>query len=267
MNDIQPLLEVHNISKAFSGIKVLDNVNLKVFPGEIVALLGENGAGKSTLKNVLVGLLEPEEGTIIFKGQERKRMKVGAYKIAAVHQELSVFPSLTVAENICITDLPGSKPMVNWKQCRETAKEYLDLIGVQLDLDTPVEILSPGENQLVEIAKSLRQQPDLLILDEPTTSLSHPERQKLFGVMRMLVKQGVGIIFITHFIDEVYEISDKLVVLRNGVHVGGGLTKETPREVVEKLLVGRSLLERKLEKPAPRKEIALKIIDLTPTCS
>src|SRR5512146_1364611 len=134
MNNTQPLLEVHNISKAFSGTKVLDNVNLKVYPGEIVALLGENGAGKSTLKNVLVGLIEPEEGTIIFNGQERKRMKVGAYKIAAVHQELSVFPSLTVAENICIMDLPGSRPMVDWKQCRETAKKYLDLIGVELDL-------------------------------------------------------------------------------------------------------------------------------------
>jgi ABC-type sugar transport system ATPase subunit len=244
MDNIQPLLEVHNISKAFSGTKVLDN-----------------GAGKSTLKNVLIGLLEPEEGTIIFKGQERKRMKVGAYKIAAVHQELSVFPSLTVAENICIMDLPGSRPMVDWNQCRLTAKKYLDIIGVELDLDTPVEILSPGESQLVEIAKSLRQQPDLLILDEPTTSLSQPERQKLFGVMRMLATQGVGIIFITHFIDEVYEISDKLVVLRNGVHVGGGLTQETTREEVERMLVGRSLLERKLDIPAPREEIVLKVID------
>ncbi|HWQ88779.1 MAG TPA: sugar ABC transporter ATP-binding protein [Desulfitobacteriaceae bacterium] len=261
MDNVQPLLEVHNISKAFSGIKVIDNVNIQVFPGEIVALLGENGAGKSTLKNVLVGLLEPEEGTIIFKGQERKKMKVGAYKIAAVHQELSVFPSLTVAENICITNLPGNKPMIDWKKCRETAKKYLELIGVELDLDTTVEILSPGENQLVEIAKSLRQQPDLLILDEPTTSLSHPERQKLFGVMRMLAKQGVGIIFITHFIDEVYEISDKIIVLRNGVHVGGGLTKETPRKEVEQLLVGRSLLERKLEIPTPIEKIALKVSD------
>jgi ABC-type sugar transport system ATPase subunit len=261
MNDLQPLLEVYSISKAFSGIKVLDNVNLQVFPGEIVALLGENGAGKSTLKNVLVGLLEPEEGKIIFKGQERKRLRTGEYKIAAVHQELSVFPSLTVAENICITDLPGKKPIIDWKKCRETAQTYLDVIGIQLDLDTTVEILSPGENQLIEIAKSLRQQPDLLILDEPTTSLSQPERQKLFGVMRMLVKQGVGIIFITHFIDEVYEISDKIVVLRNGIHVGGGPTKEIPRNVVESLLVGRSLLERKLDLPTPRNEIALKVSD------
>lgn len=261
MNNIEPLLEVHNVSKAFSGIKVLDNVDMKVFPGEIVALIGENGAGKSTFKNVLVGLLEPEEGTIIFMGQERKRMKQGEYKIAAVHQELSVFPSLTVAENICITDLPGRKPIVDWKKCKETAQKYLDVIGVAFDLDTPVELLSPGENQLIEIAKSLRQQPDLLILDEPTTSLSHPERQKLFGVMRMLAKQGVGIIFITHFIDEVYEISDKIVVLRNGIHVGGGLTKELPRKEVERLLVGRSLLEQKLDLPTPREEVALKVIN------
>ena len=255
------LLKVINVSKEFSGKKVVENVSMHVMPGEIVALIGENGAGKSTLKNILVGLLEPDEGTIIYKGHERKTIKMGAYKIAAVHQELSVLPSLSVAENVCIADLPGKKPFVNWKECREVAKKYLDMIDVDLDLDIPVELLSPGENQLVEIAKALRQEPNLLILDEPTTSLSQPERQKLCDVMRVLKEKDVGIIFITHFIDEVYEIRDRTEILRNGAHVGGGITSNLPRNELEELLVGRALHERALDIGAPTQKTALKVIN------
>jgi ABC-type sugar transport system ATPase subunit len=258
MNNDKPLLEVVNISKDFFGKRVVDGVNMTVMPGEIVALIGENGAGKSTLKNILAGLLEPTEGTFVFKGQTYNRMRKGDFRIAAIHQELSLFPSLTVAENICITDLPGSKPFVDWRKCRDKAEKYLAMIGVELDLDAPVQILGPGECQLVEICKALYQEPDLLILDEPTTSLSHPERQKLFEVMRTLKGHNVGMIFITHFIDEVYEVSDKIVVLRNGIHVGGGATAETARSQVEELLVGRALLERKLDIGVPGNEVALR---------
>ncbi len=253
-----PLLEVINISKEFFGKTVVDDVNMTVMPGEIVALIGENGAGKSTLKNIIVGLLAPSSGTFVFKGQKYNRMRKGDYRIAAIHQELSLFPSLTVAENICITDLPGKKPFVDWSRCRKNAEKYLSMVGVELDLDAPVQILGPGECQLVEIGKALYQEPDLLILDEPTTSLSQPERQKLFEVMRALKGHAVGMIFITHFIDEVYEVSDKIVVLRNGAHVGGGPTTETARSHVEELLVGRALLERKLDIGTPAEEVALR---------
>lgn len=259
MNTQEPLLECVHISKEFSGKRVVDDVHLKVFPGEIVALIGENGAGKSTLKNMLVGLLEPTEGTIIFKGHERSKMRMGDYKIAAVHQELSVFPNLSVAENICITDLPGSKPLVNWQESKKIARKYLDMVGVDLDPDSLVELLSPGEWQLVEIAKALYQEPALLILDEPTASLSQPERKKLFEIMRSLKQQGVGMIFITHFTDEVYEVSDKIVILRNGKHVGGGITSEVPRNTLEELLVGRVLHQRHLDIGRPRDEIAIKM--------
>jgi ABC-type sugar transport system ATPase subunit len=261
MNDNkQPLIDIIDVSKEFFGKRVVENFSMKVMPGEIVALIGENGAGKSTIKNLMVGLLKPEEGQIFFKGQDQKNIRLGHYTIAAVHQELSVLPTLSVAENVCITDLPGKKPFVNWKQCRDIAKEYLDMIDVQLDLNVAVETLSPGENQLVEIAKALRQEPELLILDEPTTSLSEPERKRLFNVMRALKKQGVGIIFITHFIDEVYEISDRTVIIRNGICVGNKLTRELSRNELEELLVGRTLHERELDIGAPSEETALKII-------
>jgi len=257
MNRVEPLLRLMNLSKAFSGKLVVDNVNMSVNRGEIVALIGENGAGKSTLKNILVGLIEPTEGRIVYNGTERSRMRQGDYRIAAVHQELSLFATLSVAENICITDLPGKKPLVDWRACRQRAKKYLDMMDVDLDLDTAVQILGPGECQLVEIGKALYQEPELLILDEPTASLSHPERKKLFEIMQTLKKRGVGMIFITHFIDEVYEASDTIVVLRNGAHVGGGITAEMPRDQLEQQLVGRALHERKLDIGIPREEVAL----------
>ncbi|HTY46394.1 MAG TPA: sugar ABC transporter ATP-binding protein [Methanomassiliicoccales archaeon] len=259
MNAPEPLLRLVDLSKEYSGKRVVDKVNMSVMRGEIVALIGENGAGKSTLKNILVGLVEPSEGVIVYKGTERSKMRVGDYRIAAVHQELSLFPSLSVAENICITDLPGSRPFVDWNGCRERARKYLAMMDIELDLETSVQILGPGECQLVEIGKALYQEPELLILDEPTTSLSQPERKKLFEVMQALKKRGVGMIFITHFIDEVYEVSDTIVVLRNGVHVGGGVTSQTPRNLVEELLVGRALHQRKLDIGVPKEEVALKV--------
>lgn len=254
------LLEVTGLSKEFSGKRVVDKVNFTVRPGEIVAMIGENGAGKSTVKNMLCGLLEPTEGTISFKGCPKRELKAQEYRVAAVHQELSVFQSLSVAENICITDLPGKTCRVRRKDYHRIAARYLDMLDVKLDLDSPVETLGPGETQLVEIAKALYQSPELLILDEPTASLTTPERARLFEVMRNLKKQNVGMIFITHFIDEVYEISDKIIVLRNGVHVGGGETGEISREELEKLLVGRAMGEQlfKLSPPGEKTVLSVK---------
>lgn len=261
MDTRQPLLECFNICKEFSGKRVVSDVNMTVMPGEVIALIGENGAGKSTLKNMLVGLLTPTKGNIVYEGKERSKMSIGECKIAAVHQELSVFPSLSVAENICITSFPGKGPIVDWKNSRQKAKKYLDIVNAKFDVDTKVEMLGPGECQLVEIAKALYQEPKVLILDEPTASLSQPERVNLFSVMRNLKKQGVGMIFITHFTDEVYEVSDRIVILRNGVHVGGGITSEVPRKTLEELLVGRELHKRKLDIGIPKNEKALVIKD------
>jgi ABC-type sugar transport system ATPase subunit len=260
-NSNRPLIEMIDVSKAYFGKRVVEKFSMKVYPGEIVALIGENGAGKSTIKNILVGLLEPDEGEIFFKGQDRKDVGMGLHTIAAVHQELSVLPSLSVAENVCMPDLRGKQPFVDWNETKDLAQKFLDMIDVHLDLDSPVETLSPGERQLVEIAKALRQEPGLLILDEPTTSLSMPERQRLFTVMRTLQNQDVGIIFITHFIDEVYEISNRTIIIRNRVCVGDKPTKELSINELEGLLVGRALHQRKLDIGTPGKETALKIIN------
>jgi ABC-type sugar transport system ATPase subunit len=256
-----PILETVNISKKYSQKTVVDDVSIQLMPGEIVSLIGENGAGKSTIKNMLVGLVEPTTGEIYFEGKDRRKMRPNDYRVVAVHQELSVFPSLSVAENICITNLPGDKGVVDWKACKEKAKKYAEMVKLEVNLDSSLELLSPGEAQLVEIAKALYQEPKALILDEPTASLSYPEKQRLFEVMRSLKNQDVGIIFITHFIDEVYEVSDKIIVLRSGRQVGSGIAADMERNSLEELLVGREMHQRKLDIGTPENEIALKVND------
>ncbi|GAH42215.1 unnamed protein product, partial [marine sediment metagenome] len=185
------------------------------------------------------------------------------YGIAAVHQEFSLFGSLSIAENICIVDLPRSSGVLDWQKIHKIARKYLEIIGANLDLDIPVEKLSTGEQQLVEIAKALRQATKLLILDEPTTSLTKPERDRLFNVIRRLRQHGLGIIFISHFIDEVYEIADRAVVLRDGRHVGGGSVENLPRNKLEELIVGRPFEERRIDIGTKVEEVVLKVEGLT----
>lgn len=218
-------------------------MNFVVCEGEITALLGENGAGKSTFKNMLVGLLEPTGGSITFDGREMKEIKMGKLPIAAVHQELSLFLNLTVAENICIEDFPGKRPLVNWKECRDEALKYMDMMNIRLDPDAIVGTLGPGEQQLIEIAKAIRLNPRVLILDEPTASLTAPERERLFEVMRTLRKQRIGMIFITHFLDEVFAVCDKVVVLRNSEKVCDAPVTQVTKHEIEEHMVGRSLEE------------------------
>ncbi|MGQ9566705.1 MAG: sugar ABC transporter ATP-binding protein [Anaerolineae bacterium] len=258
-----PLLRARGLVKAFSETVAVNHVDLDVERGQVVAVVGENGAGKSTLKNLLTGLLEPDRGVIELEGQRIARFHAADLGIAAVHQEFSLFPTLSVAENICIVDLPGRRGLVDWEETKRIAKQYLDMIGADLDLEMPVERLSTGEQQLVEIAKALRQATRLLILDEPTASLSQPERERLFQVIRRLRERGLGIIYISHFIDEVYEIADTAVVLRDGHHVGGGPVAELPRAKLEELMVGRPIAERREEVGAPGQEVALKVEGFT----
>lgn len=232
------LIKVTGLTKVFSGTIAVKDVDIEVQSGQIVAVVGENGAGKTTLKNLLCGILEPDQGKIEFEGKEISHFNAIEYGIAAVHQEFSLFGSLSVAENICIVDLPHRSGVLDWKEIHKIARKYLEIIGANLDLDIPVEKLSTGEQQLVEIAKALRQATKLLILDEPTASLTEPERDRLFNVIRRLRQHGLGIIFISHFIDEVYVIADRAVVLRDGRHVGGGSVENLPRNKLEELIVG-----------------------------
>ena len=257
------LIRVTGLTKVFSGTVAVKDVDIEVQSGQIVAVVGENGAGKTTLKNLLCGILEPDQGKIEFEGKEISHFNAIEYGIAAVHQEFSLFGSLSVAENICIVDLPRRSGVLDWKEIYKIARKYLEIIGANLDLDIPVEKLSTGEQQLVEIAKALRQATKLLILDEPTASLTEPERDRLFNVIRRLRQHGLGIIFISHFIDEVYVIADRAVVLRDGRYVGGGSVENLPRNKLEELIVGRPFEERKIDIGTKAEEVVLKVEGLT----
>ena len=258
-----PLLRTVGLTKSFGATLALSQVDLEVERGQVVAVVGENGAGKSTLKNLLCGLIEADAGNIELDGQPISRFRAADYGIAAVHQEFSLFHSLSVAENVCISDLPGSGAFIDWKDTRAVAAQYLDIIGAQLDLDAAVELLSTGEQQLVEIAKALRQADRILVLDEPTASLTEPERDRLFEVIRRLRARDLGMIFISHFIDEVYEIADYIVVLRDGQRVGGGPADELPRRQLEELMVGRAVSQQDTDTGTPGDAVVLELEHLS----
>jgi len=253
------ILETKNLTKAFANKEVVSSVNFTVCEGEITALLGENGAGKSTLKNMLVGIWEPTSGSITFDGKEMKEIRMGELPIAAVHQELSLFLNLTVAENICIANFPGRKSTVDWKKCREEALKYMDVMNIHLDPDAIVGTLGPGEQQLIEIAKAIRLHPRVLILDEPTASLTAPERERLFDVMRTLKKQKIGMIFITHFLDEVFVVCDRVVVLRNAKKVCDSTVADVTKHEIEEHMVGHSFMESPFRLGTPESDVVLKV--------
>ncbi|WP_035478750.1 sugar ABC transporter ATP-binding protein [Aliagarivorans marinus] len=257
----QPIasLSVLGLAKAFSGKTVVKDVSFSLYPGEIVALVGENGAGKSTTKNMLCGLLPPSEGEIQVAGQTVTVVDGKQHGIGAVHQELSLFSSLSVAQNICISDLPGKPGRIDWPACRQIAEQQLAQLGVDVDVNQRVENLGAGKQQIVEIAKALLHASKVLILDEPTTSLTAPERERLFTLMRRLKKQGVAIIFISHFMDEIYQMSDKFICLRDGRQVGSGNIADTPRRELEEMMVGRTLDEAKVTLTPPSTELAVQV--------
>lgn len=265
----ESLLSLRQIKKSFAGVPVLRDVSLSVGRGEVVALVGENGAGKSTLKNIMSGLLGPDSGEIQLGKKVLFRLRVEDVKsfgIGTIHQELSLFDTLSVAENVSITELPTKRGAVDRANIRQTAKELLnDLLEADIDPDAIVEDLSLGERQMVEIAKAIRISHSLLILDEPTTCLSIQERKHLFAVVKKLRSRGYGILYISHFLDEIYELSDRIVVLRDGVVVGEERADLLPIKTLSKLMVGRDLDESP-EQPAdllPNSPVILSVRELS----
>ncbi|WP_380056143.1 sugar ABC transporter ATP-binding protein [Falsihalocynthiibacter sp. SS001] len=245
--EVQPVLSVRNLSKSFSGRTVVNNVTFDLRPGEALALVGENGAGKTTTKNMLCGLLEPGEGTILVRGKEVPGPERAAHGVSAVHQELSLFGSLTVAENICISDLPGKAARIDWRETNKVAQQQLDILGMSIDPSDLVETLGAGHQQVVEIAKALLHANRVLILDEPTTSLTVLEREKLFEIVDSLKAQGLAIVFISHFMEEIYRLCDTFIVLRDGHQVGHGKLNEVSQRNLEEMMVGRALQDAQLE--------------------
>ena len=239
------MLKLTNISKSFPGVKSLDNVSIEFRAGEIHTLVGENGAGKSTLMKIISGAYTPDEGHIEFDGEERSWSDPLDSKAAGIHiiyQELNLFSELSVAENIVIGNQPRSRlGMIDRRRRRKVAVEALTRLGHPLDPDALVRDLSVADCQMIEIAKALVGETHLLILDEPTAVISGREAQLLFQRMRQMRDAGVAVIFISHRLDEVTEISDTVSVLKDGVLVGTAPVGEMTHDRIISMMVGRKL--------------------------
>ena len=238
------ILEMRNIYKSFPGVLALQGVDFSLCTGEIHALMGENGAGKSTLIKVLTGVYEKDEGQIFLKGIEKAvsiRSPQDAQKlgISTVYQEITLCPNLSVAENLYIGRASGMYQ--NWKKMNEDADKILKLLDIPVNATQQLSSCSIAIQQMVAIARAVDMDCKVLILDEPTSSLDEQEVEKLFGLMRDLKAKGVGIIFVTHFLDQVYEVCDKITVLRDGKLVGEYEIKELPRVKLVSKMLGKEL--------------------------
>ncbi|WP_301171951.1 sugar ABC transporter ATP-binding protein [Brevibacillus nitrificans] len=243
------LLEMKGINKSFPGVKVLSDVQLNLKSGELVALMGENGAGKSTLMKILGGIYERDAGTIIVKGETLEKMTpdiASSRGIAIIHQEMNLIPHLSVMENIFLGReyTYGKSGFVNWRKMRQETKRWLDQLAIKLDPDTLVGDLSVGQQQMIEIAKALSMQADILVLDEPTAALTNREIDALFDMIASLKEKGVGMIYISHRMEEIFQVSDRITVLRDGQYVGTVETAETNLDELVKMMVGREITDR-----------------------
>src|SRR5437764_5199638 len=264
--EIPLAVEMRDISKAWPGVVANDHVNLAVHKGEIHALVGENGAGKTTLMNILYGLVHPDSGEIFINGQQvhisgpRDAIRL---KIGMVHQHFMLIPPLTVAENIVLGHEPGSVASTyEARQARDLILKLSRQYGLPIDPDVRVEKLSVGLQQRVEILKVLYRAADILIMDEPTGVLTPQETFELFGVLRGLVRQGKTIIFITHKLREVLELSDNITVLRRGKNAGSLVTSQTNQAEIARMMVGREVLLRVNKTPAHPGPVVLHVEDL-----
>ena len=260
----KPILEMVSITKEFPGVKALDGVTFNLFEGEFHALVGENGAGKSTLMKVLSGVYPFGEygGDIRIKGETHQFRTIREAEeagIAIIFQELSLVKELTVGENIFLGKEPSSFGIINWSELYHRATKLLKDLNLPIDPRTPVGNLGIGQQQLVEIAKALSQDAKILVLDEPTAALTESEVDTLFDILRDLKKRGVGMIYISHKLDEVFAMSDRITVLRDGKTVGTESTLALDKNKVIALMVGREVGEIFPESNHDFGEIALEV--------
>ena len=264
----ETLVEMKNITKTFPGVKALDDAQLTLYKGEVLGLLGENGAGKSTLMNVLGGVYIPDSGSISIDGKEAKITNVVDAQnlgVAFIHQEIALVPYLSVAENIFLGRERMSAGMVDKRKMYEEAKQWLDMVGLDVNPATMLCKLSIGRQQMVEIAKACSLNMKLLIMDEPTSAISEKEAEKLFAIIRKLRSEGKGIIYITHRMEEIFQIADRLTVMRDGTYIGTVKASETSKDEIIKMMVGRDMSEQYPKDPTEKGEIALKVENLTYT--
>jgi simple sugar transport system ATP-binding protein len=238
---------MNNISKTFPGVRALSNVSFRLFPGEVHALMGENGAGKSTLIKVLTGVYRAEDGQIIYDDSEiRPESPQHAQNmgISTVYQEVNLCPNLTVAENILIGREPFRHGAIDWKEMKARAEKLLlEKLNIELDASVLLSSYSIAIQQMVAIARALYGSSRILILDEPTSSLDETEVEQLFKAMQFLKDEGLAILFVTHFLDQTYRVSDRITVLRNGELVGEYSTATLPKLELISKMIGKEYIE------------------------
>ena len=261
------LLKMEQIDKQFPGVHALDHVDFDLYEGEVHILLGENGAGKSTLMKVLSGSLHRDSGRITIQGHEvdvltpERSREMG---IGMVYQELSLVPTLTVAENIFLGQPPKTRfGAVDWPEMKRRARQSLAELGVEIDPDTEIRRLNVAEQQLTEIARILVKEPKIILLDEPTSALSESERDRLFELIRRLLERKVGIVYISHRLEEVPLIGTRVTVLRDGKLVGTLPVSEVTEDKLIRMMVGRQLEEQFTKHPAVRGDEVFRVENLT----
>lgn len=242
---MEPILSASNISKSFIGVRALNNIDITINAGEIHCLAGENGCGKSTLVKCISGVYTPDEGTIQIEGQTCGSMtpiEAMNHGIQVIYQDLSLFQHMTVAENIAISKLKfENTKIINWKTIKAIAKEQLDKIGVTMDLGETVGEISMANKQMVAICRALAQNAKILFMDEPTTALTKTEVSHLMKVMLELKKKGLAIVFISHKLDEVFEVADKITIFRNGNKIGDFNSSDLDEKSLSYYMTGREI--------------------------
>jgi rhamnose transport system ATP-binding protein len=246
MSDKQPVLKVEHVSKSFGGVHALQDVHFQIFAGEVHAILGENGAGKSTLIKILTGFHQPDTGEMYLNGHAVRfadTREAQEHGIAAIYQEPSLFPDLDVAENIMVGRQPVRRLGINWKAMYREAGDLLRRLGLPIDPRTKARDLSVAQQQVVEIARALSVNAKVLIMDEPTSSLTLREVEELFTIVRQLRDAGTAIVFISHRLEELFALADRVTILRDGTYVGTREIAGVTTEELIRMMVGRTLGE------------------------
>ncbi len=266
-NTATPLLEIRGIRKAFPGVVALDNVGFQLRAGTVHALMGENGAGKSTLMKIIAGVYTPDRGEIRLKGQPvtlKSPIDALGQGIAMIHQELNLMPHMTVAENVWITREPKNRfGFVDHAELQRRTEELFARLNIHIDPLVEIQTLSVASRQMVEIAKAVSYNSDVLIMDEPTSALTETEVAHLFEIIRSLRAQGKGIIYITHKMNELFEIADEFSVFRDGQYIATCASSDVTRDDIIKMMVGREITQMFPKQEVPIGEVVLSVKNLT----